>query len=373
MGTIVTTSLDEHARALADRVLSGDISGDEAAAALLAEAVGSGVAQRVVREIHWRAMRDARDDEFVGGAIHLLTTYVLARPERPSPLDVTRFARDESAEGWLRSILRRIRSTRIEREIARRDDRDLLWEHESAYEHDPVIGPVAPDVQDLREAQHGMERGRESILMLHASVLHRLFEGPALRWWKLSLTERRALKRALDEDPGLAMRSLRPSSDEEGEIPDLVRLIWSSWCASGIADVISKSTDERDVVGLLTRAAVSPLPRPGDRTGAMRSLRSQVLATFPEVERSLAVSAFDAFCAAFVAETSEKDRTSRPLDEVERVRTESLAQTFPSLLREVARASGVRSLDYLSGLTALFLDTVPAVSSEAFTPTPWRF
>lgn len=370
MGIHDTAPIDQHARHLGDRVLAEDLSNEDAASLLVSYAVRHGDARRAVIWAHHGAMLSTDDDEFIDCAVHLMVTYVLPREGRPSPVDVSRFACGESAQGWLRHLARCIRSTRIHREIGRRHREEPLSDHDRAVAD--VDHPSMEAVYELREASGKVPRAGQSIVLLHASVLHRLFDGPALQSWCLTTTERTRLRDVLDRDPRLPYRVLKAGSSETGDDAELVRLMWSSWCEEGVRDVLAKSTADRDVVGLLTKAAVVPLPRPGKSTGAMSSIRAKLRSALPQVDRSLLMTTLDAFIAAYVAPVSEKDYTRRPLDPEEALRRQMLAPAFPNLIREVARSSGVAPEDLLSGLIDLFLAPIPAVSSEAFTPTGWR-
>lgn len=372
------SSLDDHARLLAGAVIEGEVTNSEAARSILAHAVDRGVVSQQIRAAHGSAISRIRHeaDEFIGAATFMLVGYTLPKGQE-SPLDVSQFSsEDRSATGWVRRTIASFRPSRIEREIRYQGHvghlEDEIITEVAAPEADPSEHSV-PDDAEVIEATKDRRKGGETLLFIHASVLYELTGGPALRWWSLSDSERAQLLRSVESDPGLPMRSLRGSDDHHDE-SDMVRELWADWSDPQIEDVIAKSSADRDIVGLLTRAAVTPFPKPppGNRGRDERAMRRRAQEGIGG-PRDLSAALFDSFMASKVATYCDKDRRRAPLDCDAAVERRIAARSFPLTLSAVAHCSELSREDLLSALVRLTLEHVPALNPDHFAPGDWSF
>lgn len=369
--------LDDHARDLARSVAAGELSNTEAVGSILAAAMDRGVISQQIAQAHGSALSRLRheSDEFVDAATFMLVGYAL--PDgKDSPLDVTRFAEDDSsATGWIRRTVASFRASRIEREI--RHVRHMAYLEDEVFpepaSEDPAVFPVdVPDHDEMSEAARDKRKDGEALLFIHASVLYDLLGGPALRWWALSDAERTRVLAVLDEDPSLPRRALTGAEAEDEA--DLVCELWEDWSDEQIAEATAKSSSDRDIVGLLTRAAVTPFPKPppGNRGRDERALRRRIQAGLG-LSRDFSDRLFDGFMGSKVALHCDKDRRRAPLDPTAFVERVASASSFPATLFAASSASGVPHDDLLSGLVRIVLDHVPVLDPRHFTPTGWSF
>lgn len=373
-----TGTFDDHARLVARSVVERGVPNSEAVHSILAEAVGRGVVSQQVSAAHGSAISRIRHDrdEFIGAATLMLTQYALPA-DKESPLDVSQFADGESsATGWVRRTVASFRPSRIERAIASLSGVAYL-EDEVAFEPEAPSVQVREHVPDdalVAEASKDKRRGGETLLFIHASVLYELTGGPALRWWTLSDSERAQVLSAIEADPDLPIRSLRGADDSQDE-SDMVRELWSDWSAEQVEDVVSKSSSDRDIVALLTRAATTPLPRPpaGNRGREERILRRQVQDGLGQCPRDTSAALFDAFMAGKVATYCDKDRRRVPLDHDASIVKKIEASSFPMALSSASLSSGIPRDDILSALVRMTLAHVPALNHDHFSPTSWSF
>lgn len=375
--TQTSSALDHAARDLSRRVVEGRLDADDAARTIIAEAICGGEVGLAVRRHHLWAVPAEEHEEFIAAATHLFALYALPGDGRPSPLDVTPFWEGgASASGWVSKTVQALVVSRVRREYGTTETPRWELPERGAwdiYDLGELDGVPSPD--DLEDASRDLLREGETLLRIHASILHRLLGGPALAVWDLTRAQRRMLRDALGRDPQLARRALSTSGEQASTVESRIAALWSPWSQEAIAEALEKSTTERDIPGLVTRAALSDIPRPPTR-GRVPSLsarRRRMIAALPSVPANLSGTLFDAFESSRVSLYADKDRRRRPLSTTAQTRRSALAASFPSALSTVASASDICRDDLVSGLTALFLDQIPCLDVEAFTPTPWRF
>lgn len=371
-----SSHLDERAHQYGQQLASGDMTQGEAAASVLSSAVDSGVVDQM-SDRHYRGLaRIWGFDEVTAAVTSMLAHYALGGPGCVGHLDPSRFADGAtSATGWVGKVIGSMRTTRILREM-RTDTRELV----SPMELDQVSVPSAEDVAvaaqvpGVEESTRGLPSTSATIRLVHASALHQLLGLPPLRPWWLSRAQKNTLLAAFDESPAAACRVL--AGDVDGIDTSTVEAIWqlwSGWSQDDVAEVLAKSTPERDISRLLGEAALRRLPRPTARSGDLDRMRVRARDGVPASAAAAVSAAFEAFLDGRVELYTDFDRIRRRPAATESARREASVEALPDLLQDAARLIGINRLDLLSGLIGLFIESLPVADPVYFTPTRWRF
>lgn len=368
--------LDERARLLGQQLGTGTLTRDEAAAKVLSAAVDSGVVDQMCARHHRHLAHTWDTDGITAAVTSMLAHYALGGPGGEGNLDPSRFTDSTvSASGWVGKVIGSMRTTRILREM-RADTRELaspleLERIEVASAEDVALDGVVPEVD---EPTRGLPAPSATIRVVHASALHQLLGLPPLRSWRLTRAQKQALLTVLKEasdTPGRVLAGHIEGIDDS--TVESIRQLWSGWSQDDVAEVLAKSTPERNISRLLGEAALRRLPRPTARSGEMDRLRGRARDGVPATAKGAVSAVFTAFVDCRVEAYTDLDRIRRRPAASEVARRDASSKAFPVLLQEAERLIDIDRLDLLSGLICLFIDPLPVANSTYFVPTSWRF